>query len=303
MPSATPTATSEQEGAQHPPLGGRVRLAGHLEDLPELLHAAGLFGRAGGCSRHVLMVSTPPQAGGCIPRVGRAHDRARRERNGRASPRDRDARGPPHRPADGGGRRARLRRQRLAAAARTHPGRRCDWARPRSRRGRSSPGEHLQRVIDVGTAPNGDLVAVLDDVPHALADLVAARALDAGEAVTVLVPLAAALAELQAAGVVHGAIGARGRRAHRRRITGAAAAEDGDPSGSGRRGHGRRPARARRARPSAAAGAGARRADRPRSSRTRAAPGSTGCSTSPSRGRSPCRERPRRREPRGRPRG
>ena len=69
-------------------------------------------------------------------------------------------------------------------------------------------GKHLQRVIDVGTAPNGDLVAVLDDVPHALADLVAARALDAGEAVTVLVPLAAALAELQAAGVVHGAIGA-----------------------------------------------------------------------------------------------
>jgi hypothetical protein len=72
----------------------------------------------------------------------------------------------------------------------------------------SVAGDHLQRVVDLGTAPNGDLVAVLADVPYALPDLVGARALDASEAVTVLVPLAAAVAELQAAGVVHGAIGA-----------------------------------------------------------------------------------------------
>ncbi|MGN6742407.1 MAG: hypothetical protein ACTHJL_03815 [Amnibacterium sp.] len=71
----------------------------------------------------------------------------------------------------------------------------------------AAEGDHLQRVLDLGTAPNGDLVAVLEELPHALADLVAARPLEPGEAVTVLVPVAEALAALHAAGVAHGAVG------------------------------------------------------------------------------------------------
>ncbi len=69
-------------------------------------------------------------------------------------------------------------------------------------------GAHVQRLLDLGWAPNGDLVAVLADVPIALVDLLAVAPLDAGEAVTVLIPLAEALADLHAAGVAHGAVGA-----------------------------------------------------------------------------------------------
>ncbi|HET6826454.1 MAG TPA: hypothetical protein VFH64_11055 [Amnibacterium sp.] len=69
-------------------------------------------------------------------------------------------------------------------------------------------GAHVQRVLDLGLAPNGDLVAVVSDVPIALVELLAVAPLDAGEAVTVLIPVAEALADLHAAGVAHGAVGA-----------------------------------------------------------------------------------------------
>ncbi len=69
-------------------------------------------------------------------------------------------------------------------------------------------GDHVQAVIDLGTAPNGDLVVVLASMPHPLPGLLASPLrLDAGEAVTVLVPLAEALAALHEQGVVHGSIG------------------------------------------------------------------------------------------------
>ena len=70
-------------------------------------------------------------------------------------------------------------------------------------------GPHLEPVLDVGRAPNGDLL-VVGPVPAArLPDLVAVPGWPtAGEAVTVLVPLAQALARLHAAGVAHGGIGA-----------------------------------------------------------------------------------------------
>lgn len=74
----------------------------------------------------------------------------------------------------------------------------------------AADGEHVQRILDVGTAPSGDLVAVLTEPPYALGALVAARALTAGEAVTVLVPVAETLAALHEAGVVHGALGVPG---------------------------------------------------------------------------------------------
>jgi hypothetical protein len=69
-------------------------------------------------------------------------------------------------------------------------------------------GDHVQRVLDLGTAPNGDLVVVVPDVPIALVDLVAAAPLDAGEALTVLIPIAEAVAALHEAGAAHGALGA-----------------------------------------------------------------------------------------------
>lgn len=70
-------------------------------------------------------------------------------------------------------------------------------------------GPHLEPVLDVGRAPNGDLL-VVGPVPAArLPDLVAVPGWPtAGEAVTVLVPLAQALARLHAAGVAHGGVGA-----------------------------------------------------------------------------------------------
>ncbi|MCU1474605.1 MAG: hypothetical protein JWQ92_2673, partial [Amnibacterium sp.] len=69
-------------------------------------------------------------------------------------------------------------------------------------------GDHVQRVLDLGTAPNGDLVVVVPEVPIALVDLVAGAPLDAGEALTVLIPIAEAVAALNAAGAAHGAVGA-----------------------------------------------------------------------------------------------
>ncbi|HEV7622669.1 MAG TPA: hypothetical protein VGO26_00920 [Amnibacterium sp.] len=68
-------------------------------------------------------------------------------------------------------------------------------------------GDHVQGVVDLGAAPNGDLVAVVPEVPVGLVDLLAAAPLDAGEAVTVLVPITEALAALHEAGAAHGAIG------------------------------------------------------------------------------------------------
>ena len=72
----------------------------------------------------------------------------------------------------------------------------------------AAEGPHVQRVLDLGTAVNGDLVAVLEPLPHDLADLLAVPGWPtAAEAVTVLVPLVETLARLHERGVAHGAIG------------------------------------------------------------------------------------------------
>jgi hypothetical protein len=68
-------------------------------------------------------------------------------------------------------------------------------------------GPHLRRVTDVGTAANGDLLLVLPAPVVRLPELLVGR-LTAGEAVTVLVPLAQALQRLHAAGVAHGGVAA-----------------------------------------------------------------------------------------------
>jgi hypothetical protein len=70
-------------------------------------------------------------------------------------------------------------------------------------------GPHLVEVLDVGTAPNGDLLLVLPVPAVRLAALLTAPGgVTAGEAVTVLVPLAQALHRLHASGVAHGGIAA-----------------------------------------------------------------------------------------------
>lgn len=72
----------------------------------------------------------------------------------------------------------------------------------------AADGPHVQRLLDIGCAPNGDVVAVLPEVPIALVDVLASAPLEAAEAVTVLIPIAEALAALHASGVAHGSIGA-----------------------------------------------------------------------------------------------
>ncbi|GAA4743963.1 hypothetical protein GCM10025783_14580 [Amnibacterium soli] len=68
-------------------------------------------------------------------------------------------------------------------------------------------GPHLVPVVDVGTAANGDLLVVLPTPAVRLPQLLAGGP-TAGEAITVLVPLAQALQRLHAAGVAHGSIAA-----------------------------------------------------------------------------------------------
>ena len=70
-------------------------------------------------------------------------------------------------------------------------------------------GEHVVRLVDVVPAEDGALALVLERLAGgSLARLLAARqSLRAGEAVTILAPLALTLARLHAAGVAHGAVG------------------------------------------------------------------------------------------------
>jgi hypothetical protein len=70
----------------------------------------------------------------------------------------------------------------------------------------AATGEHVEALLDVGTAVNGDTVLVLPELPTALADLLA-RGIAPGEAVTVLAPLAATVARLHEQGIAHGALG------------------------------------------------------------------------------------------------
>jgi hypothetical protein len=68
-------------------------------------------------------------------------------------------------------------------------------------------GPHVEPVLDIGTAANGDVLLVLPAPVARLAELLAAPgSLTAGETVTVLVPLAQALRRLHEAGVAHGGI-------------------------------------------------------------------------------------------------
>jgi hypothetical protein len=68
-------------------------------------------------------------------------------------------------------------------------------------------GPHLEPVLDVGGAANGDLLVVLPVPAVRLPTLLEAPGgLTAGEAVTVLVPLAEALQRLHLAGVAHGGV-------------------------------------------------------------------------------------------------
>jgi hypothetical protein len=68
-------------------------------------------------------------------------------------------------------------------------------------------GPHLTAVTDVGTAANGDLLLMLPAPVVRLPQLLVGGP-TAGEAVTVLVPLAQALQRLHAAGVAHGGVAA-----------------------------------------------------------------------------------------------
>jgi len=68
-------------------------------------------------------------------------------------------------------------------------------------------GPHLEAVLDVGSAANGDLLVVLAaPAAHLTPLLEASDGLTPGEAVTVLAPLAQALARMHRAGVAHGGI-------------------------------------------------------------------------------------------------
>jgi hypothetical protein len=68
-------------------------------------------------------------------------------------------------------------------------------------------GPHLEPVLDVGSAANGDLLVVLPaPAVHLTVLLEAPGGLRAGEAVTVLVPLAQALQRLHDVGVAHGGV-------------------------------------------------------------------------------------------------
>lgn len=69
--------------------------------------------------------------------------------------------------------------------------------------------EHVVALVDISVQP-GEVVFVLPRLPRgSLAELLSARrTLDAGEAVTILAPLAAALQHMHEAGVSHGAVSA-----------------------------------------------------------------------------------------------
>jgi hypothetical protein len=69
-------------------------------------------------------------------------------------------------------------------------------------------GPHLVEVLDVGSAANGDLLVELREPAVRLVELLLAPGgLTAGEAVTVLVPLAQALQRMHEQGVAHGGVG------------------------------------------------------------------------------------------------
>lgn len=73
----------------------------------------------------------------------------------------------------------------------------------------AAAGPHLVAVLDVGSAANGDLLVVLPAPAARLPELqTAPGGLTAGEAVTVLVPLAQALHRMHEQGVARGGIGA-----------------------------------------------------------------------------------------------
>ncbi|NYF10853.1 hypothetical protein HDC94_002009 [Leifsonia sp. AK011] len=74
----------------------------------------------------------------------------------------------------------------------------------------SAAGPHTVRVLDVSTGADGVPVVVLDRLGgRSLASLLADRAeLTIGEAITILVPLARAVARLRAAGIAHGRVNA-----------------------------------------------------------------------------------------------
>ena len=70
-------------------------------------------------------------------------------------------------------------------------------------------GEHVVRVLDVTSTPDGAPALILSrHAAGSLARLLGDRGqLDAGEVITILAPLATALARMHAAGVSHGSIG------------------------------------------------------------------------------------------------
>jgi len=69
-------------------------------------------------------------------------------------------------------------------------------------------GEHAVRALDVAEIPGGYALLIERLTGPTLAELLAARqAWEAGEAVTLVAPLAAALQRMHAAGVAHGALG------------------------------------------------------------------------------------------------
>lgn len=70
-------------------------------------------------------------------------------------------------------------------------------------------GDHVVRVLDVTTTPDGSLALILSrHAAGSLSRILGDRGrLTAGEAITVLAPLAAALGRMHAAGVAHGNIG------------------------------------------------------------------------------------------------
>jgi eukaryotic-like serine/threonine-protein kinase len=69
----------------------------------------------------------------------------------------------------------------------------------------AAAGEHVEALLDIGTAVNGDAVLVLPELPASLAELLVSG-VTPGEAVTILVPLAATVARLHEVGVAHGAL-------------------------------------------------------------------------------------------------
>lgn len=70
-------------------------------------------------------------------------------------------------------------------------------------------GPHLARVLDIGTTVNGDLLVLLPVPVARLPELLATPGFPtAGEAVTVLAPLAEALQRLHVQGVAHGGVAA-----------------------------------------------------------------------------------------------